>query len=376
MDILEHIYIENVLLDEIQSDRYEKTLKGVMDVLIFHMKKTPLFYEFFDEVYFGGSFFDGLKLASTSQEFDLNLVFKFKSDIKVKGLNTEYSKPNFAYLKLEDGYFLGPTKSERQLSVEWETKGIIFLSPSKLLKMVETAADESLARLNGKIPFNGKAYNVKKHSVGVPYTLAVDCKEDNFECTIDLVPAVSLQITKLEKEVQARVKTINKIFNSRVDKCMAIALKPVDKDRFEIDFHDIERDILRWRKIAKMVVMLMKHLRDIKGGPLDKFWSHLLKTVVMNKVIESESRSWWTNLYEQNCWDEGNVEKCLIDCMEAWINGIDNGINDAFFPDLDMMDRLSKFPQAVSNTRQFLRKLKEKISDSKGVFRGYYWKKV
>ena len=81
MDILEHIYIENVLLDEIQSDRYEKTLKGVMDVLIFHMKETPLFYEFFDEVYFGGSFFDGLKLASTSQEFDLNLVFKFKSDI-------------------------------------------------------------------------------------------------------------------------------------------------------------------------------------------------------------------------------------------------------------------------------------------------------
>ena len=141
MDTLDRIYQETLQLDKIQSERYEQTLKSFLDVFIQQMKETSLFNEFFKEVYFGGSFFDGLKLASTSQEFDLNLVFELKSFIEVEGLNTEGSKPNFAYLK-----FFEPTRSERKLSFD-NGKGNIFLSPAKLFDLVQSAADRSISHL-------------------------------------------------------------------------------------------------------------------------------------------------------------------------------------------------------------------------------------
>ena len=59
---------------------------------------------------------------------------------------------------------------------------------------------------------------------------------------------------------------------------MAIALKPADKDLFEIDFHDMEKEILKFAGgCVYKVVMLIKFLRDIKGGTISQLWSHLIK---------------------------------------------------------------------------------------------------
>ena len=58
---------------------------------------------------------------------------------------------------------------------------------------------------------------------------------------------------------------------------MAISLHRADKQKFEVDFHDIERKILFNRGCAKKVIKLIKFLRDSKGGPAEKLWSHLLK---------------------------------------------------------------------------------------------------
>ena len=351
MDTLDLIYQNNLLLDNFQSERYEKTLRSLMLVLIVQMRKSsPVFNYFFNEIYFGGSFFDGLKLASTSQEFDLNIVFKFKSQISIVGLNTERCKPNFAYLKLESGYIFGPTKTEKELSDEWKLKELVYISPSKLFQVLKEAIDQSLYSLNGKIILdNGKEYKIEKESDrGVAYTLYVVCKEENFECKIDLVPAISLHVNQLDREVLNRVKTINKLFHSTVTRCMAVALNTRDKNRFQIDFHDLERDILKHKLRAKQIVMLMKHLRDIKQGPLGKSWSHLIKTIVMNQVIHSENQSVWNKIFKKKSWDETNgLEHCLIKCLEAWENGLKNGVFDVFFPDLDLMDRLSKYPQVI-----------------------------
>ena len=58
---------------------------------------------------------------------------------------------------------------------------------------------------------------------------------------------------------------------------MAIALHRADTEMFELDFHDVERQILYNRGCVKKVIKLMKYLRDIKGGSMAKLWSHLLK---------------------------------------------------------------------------------------------------
>ena len=58
---------------------------------------------------------------------------------------------------------------------------------------------------------------------------------------------------------------------------MAISLHRADKENFELDFHDIERNILYNRGCVKKVIKLVKYLRDKKGGPALKLWSHLMK---------------------------------------------------------------------------------------------------
>ena len=58
---------------------------------------------------------------------------------------------------------------------------------------------------------------------------------------------------------------------------MAISLHRADKEKFELDFHDLEREILYHRGCVKKVIKLLKYLRDHKGGQLLKLWSHLLK---------------------------------------------------------------------------------------------------
>ena len=50
-----------------------------------------------------------------------------------------------------------------------------------------------------------------------------------------------------------------------------------DKEKFQLDFHDLEREILYNRGCVKKVIKLIKYLRDQRGGPMLKLWSHLIK---------------------------------------------------------------------------------------------------
>ena len=66
---------------------------------------------------------------------------------------------------------------------------------------------------------------------------------------------------------------------------MAISLHKADPDKFELDFHELERKILFNRGCVKKVIKLMKYLRDIKGGPMLKLWSHLIKVNMKTKTF-------------------------------------------------------------------------------------------
>ena len=52
-----------------------------------------------------------------------------------------------------------------------------------------------------------------------------------------------------------------------------------DKEKFELDFLDLERKILMNRGCVKKMIMLIKYLRDIPMGAMKKIWSHLIKVL-------------------------------------------------------------------------------------------------
>ena len=88
-----------------------------------------------------------------------------------------------------------------------------------------------------------------------------------------------LHFRSLPAEISQRVVGITNQYNVSAQNAnfMAISLHRADKEKFELDFHDLEREILYNRGCVKKVIKLMKYLRDQKGGPMLKLWSHLIK---------------------------------------------------------------------------------------------------
>ena len=128
-----------------------------------------------------------------------------------------------------------------------------------------------------------------------PVTLVIVAEEGSKSCEIDFVPSFKLELENLvtgtradfnNSKLHQQVSQLSDRFgvnNYRPRNFMAIALHRADTQKFELDFHDVERDILYNRGCVKKVIRLVKYLRDIKGGPMAKLWSHLLKVGWLHK---------------------------------------------------------------------------------------------
>ena len=98
---LEDLYNREIKLDD-DGGFYRGLLNAMMnDVIIPEMKRTsPDFANLYKKIYYGGSTFDGLKIGSTSQEFDLNVLFKWSpKHCEIVNLGQD-KKKNFAALKV------------------------------------------------------------------------------------------------------------------------------------------------------------------------------------------------------------------------------------------------------------------------------------
>ena len=73
---LEYLFSSEIEVESGKQRTYFNLLKLVMGTLTTQMKQvSPEFSSLFVGIYCGGSFFDGLKTDSQSQEFDMNILF-------------------------------------------------------------------------------------------------------------------------------------------------------------------------------------------------------------------------------------------------------------------------------------------------------------
>ena len=295
---LEQLYIERVRVDKDLENEYRGLLKHVVDLMISKMKAmSPVFEELYRETYYGGSFFDGLKVNSTKQEFDLNIVFK-RIPMEVTGLGEDPAKKNFCFLRVTK-----PTLSpeeEKIVDKSWWA-GTTTLSPAKMFQLLQSSIDRALTDLDNEMLYQGRRYRVTRE-VHAPVTLVIVAEDGSKSCEIDFVPSFKLDLENLVNGTRAdsnnsklhqQVSQLNERFgvNYSPRNFMAIALHRADTEKFELDFHDVERQVLYNRGCVKKVIKLMKYLRDIKGGSMAKLWSHLLKVSRQKEFNNNEIHS-------------------------------------------------------------------------------------
>ena len=281
---LEALYRRKVKIDEGEKQRYRRILNFLLEDVVSKMRETSkTFNALFSKIYYGGSFFDGLKVGSTDQEFDLNIIFKWsEEDLEVVRLGEDSKKRNFCFLKVTKSQL---SKAEEKI-VNIDHYGqsqVVYLSPLKMFNLIKSCIDRVLSQKGNTVNYNGHLYRVTRHEFA-PVTLKVvslDQMEDPVRFEVDLVPSLQLGLTVLDgnSHLQDRLTSLCQRYQVPLHErnCMAISLHRADQVKFELDFHDIERRILYNRGCVKKVVKLVKYLRDTKGGTVSKLWSHLLK---------------------------------------------------------------------------------------------------
>ena len=281
---LEHLFHTQIEVRSEKQRRYLRLLKFVMNFLVDEIKRVvPKFRERLAQLYCGGSFFDGLKTDSQPQEFDMNIIFRYNPDFfHLCELGDYKGKENFCFLRA-GGTRGCPYSMHRYVD---------FLSPVDMFKQLLSAVDKVISNNNNVVKYNdGLEYRITR-SVRAPVTLKVEGLQDDIKFEVDLVPAVKIPRQKLyqrEKHFQVReayretsthIQAIRHKFGCtrfELNDFLAIALHKADKEKFELDFHDLERKILKNRGCVKKVIMLIKYLRDIQRGAMKKIWSHLIK---------------------------------------------------------------------------------------------------
>ena len=281
---LEYLFSSEIEVESGKQRTYFNLLKLVMGTLTTQMKQvSPEFSSLFVGIYCGGSFFDGLKTDSQSQEFDMNILFQFNPGyFHLRQLGRHKGKENFCFL-CAGGPRGFPSSHRRPVRCRFCVGDC--LSPLKMFNLLLSTVDKVLSRNRHMLEcHNGLQYRITR-CVGAPVTLKVKGLNNDIEFEVDLVPAVRMPAGKLYhfSDTSNRIQCLRRRFGGfkdRTNNFLAISLHRADKEKFELDFHDLERQILNRRGCVKKVIMLLKYLRDIQMGAMDKIWSHLIKVGV------------------------------------------------------------------------------------------------
>ena len=244
---LEELYNSRVRVDSALQKDYQGLLEYVMTTLITMMKQvSPMFGLLYRETYFGGSFFDGLKVNSTDQEFDLNIVFKWNpKDLKVAKVSSDAK--NFTFLEVAK-QFLNTAES----SIVDKT----IISPIKMFSLLKSSVDAALTSLNHGLTYQGQSYRITRHEFA-PVTLVIKALDGSKKCEVDLLPAVKMELEALltSPALYAHVTKICDDYgvSRQIRNCMAISLHRLDKEKIHIDFHDVESSILYNKLVTKKI---------------------------------------------------------------------------------------------------------------------------
>merc|ERR1712170_122668 len=98
-------------------------------------------------------------------------------------------------------------------------------------------------------------------------------------------------------------------------------------------------------------------MRDVKGGPFIKLWSHLIKTSVLHLVVR-----------KPDCfWDNSNLSNCFIAAIQNLVTGLEKGkITDIFHPQVNLLDRITNDELLEDIEIYFNRKLR-KFNDTDDI---------
>ena len=309
---------EFVVKDAELGKQVNAVMHGCREVLTKKMKEDEEFGELFQEYHFSGSYYDKLAVGNIRHEFDLNLVFGIPETAYT--IRESKEDPNFMCFDVVD-----PKNETVQLVAE---RGRI--SAARMKEILKTALDRALTRLEHSVDVGGLHVRVTRSDT-LPLTLKMVPNCDTLpSIEVDMVPVLRLDIARLPKKVRERVGWVQAMVGSDEERCLAVALPTVHEHLLEVDFPQVQRQVLDAKRVAaRMVVRLLKQERDSVGDPFKKIKSFIIKTVAMHAVLmRPNPEDWCERLLAKRYYEvRGILQNSLL---------TDN-LPDVFFPSINLM---------------------------------------
>nr|XP_023014924.1 cyclic GMP-AMP synthase-like isoform X1 [Leptinotarsa decemlineata] len=307
-DIKKYKSMENVLnsinkkcisLSDDDRKRNNKILKELLDLIIPKMKENDsLFKEMYKRVFYGGSYYDGLRVGQPD-EFDLDLLMTLPK--LVEPVLSISNLPGFVHLKFNDFMTF-----HKQTDMVVRYKGLVnlidnksyYLDTENVRRWMESVVTRALNTFNKNtdgryiLKTSEGPFYAKICKGGPAFTMKVEGNISNKKIVldIDLVPCFILgKDTWPSKPFrQNSVETKPEYF---------IVPKPLkdvaNSSRYwRLSFQEQEREIMEGKRALKPTIKLLKRLRDIQNHKC--IASYYIKTVSLWQT-DKRDREFWNN---------------------------------------------------------------------------------
>ncbi|KAJ8924711.1 hypothetical protein NQ315_000863 [Exocentrus adspersus] len=294
---LHDINREYISFSKTQTKRNNKILNEVVQSLITKMKqKDALFKSLYKRQFYGGSYYDGLKVGSPD-EYDIDLLLTFPEDYKVEICISNV--PGFVHLELNKARELGKF-------CEIKNNHRIYLDTKKVLQWMEGVIQRALNDFEMKTSkwerfwttlqrkYQVGNIHVKYVKGGPAFTLKIyDGDEDDDCCQID-VDLVPCFLFKAGKWPESPFKP-NPYSNDRLSDFFVVpkhaTVFPTCESRYwKLSFQIQERQLIKNKGRLKPALKLLKKMRDSMHS--DLIASYFLKTIILWEVEKQDTYFW------------------------------------------------------------------------------------
>jgi len=326
---------KTVVVDSEEEKQINAIMNPCREKLTEEMKKDKVFGKLFQEFYFGGSYYDKLAVGS-NYDYDLNVVFGVPDEaFKVVQDNVD-KRTDFMKFHVTD-------KLDANVSYVVDKDKI---SAVKMREVLHTAVDRALTRLKNTIILsNGGVVRITR-SDSMAVTLHLQHENDNNNIIdLDLVATLRFPITKLPRGLQEEVAKVQEKVGSNVKDCFGVALKT--GDTLQVDFPQLDRQIMSNKPALKRAVRLLKAERNEKGGSFNNVKSFMIKTVALHAAVSNPKHEYWQEKFFPTRYQE--LRKSLQNSLA------NNSLPSLFFPSVNLMDRI-KNSQVKRDVGKYLEK--------------------
>ena len=146
-------------------------------------------------------------------------------------------------------------------------KGETFICPNKIFELLQKSVGQALTDQGLELMCEGRTYRVTHE---VPATLVIAASNGSKSCKVNLVPTFRIKCNRISTIHQKITGGHGRLETHTI---MAKALPGAGKLMIDLSEVELWSDV----KMIKMVIKLMEHLRNVKGGSWLKLSTQLLK---------------------------------------------------------------------------------------------------